>query len=457
MTFPIPAYVRSNRERFLAELKTFLRIPSVSTLPEHKPDIQRAAEFVAAEFRRLGMTHAEIIPTEGHPLVYAEWLKATGKPTLLCYGHYDVQPAEPLELWKSPPFEPDVRNGSIYARGASDDKGQFYTHLKAAEGFLKETGKLPLNLKFLIEGEEEVGGKSIEAYVPAHCDKLRADAVLVSDTEMFAPGLPTLDVGLRGLVYTEVHVRGAGHDLHSGLYGGAAPNPLQALAEIITACKDRNGKILIPGFYKRVKKPTRAELAAWKRLPFKEKDWQKKDLGAPALVGEKGYSVLERLWARPTFEVHGIAGGFTGAGAKTVIPAEATAKISVRLVPEQKPKEITRLFTRHVTNVAPKGVEVEVRVLTEAPAVVISTDNPYIRAAVDVLEDIFGKRAVFVRSGGSVPVVTLFAESLKAPVVMMGWGLPDDNLHAPNEKFNLENFYRGIECTMRFFERVAAL
>lgn len=457
MSFSIADYVRSNRERFLEELKTFLRIPSVSTLPEHRPDIQRAAEFVAEEFRRIGMTRAEIIPTEGHPLVYAEWLGATGKPTVLCYGHYDVQPAEPLEEWKSPPFEPDVRDANIYARGASDDKGQFYTHVKAAEGFLKETGKLPVNLKFLIEGEEEVGGEGIETYMPAHRDKLRADVVLVSDTEMFAPELPTLDVGLRGLVYTEVHVRGAGHDLHSGLYGGAAPNPFQALAEIITACKARNGKILIPGFYTRVKKPTKAELAAWKRLPFKEKVWQKKDLEAPALVGEKGYSVLERLWARPTFEVHGIAGGFTGVGAKTVIPAEATAKISMRLVPEQKPKEISKLFTRHLMKVAPKGVKVEVRVLTEAPAVVIPTDSPYIQAAVDVLEDIFGKRAVFVRSGGSVPVVTLFAEALKAPVVMMGWGLPDDNLHAPNEKLNLENFYKGIECTMRFFERVAAL
>jgi len=455
VTFAIADYVRSNRERFLEELKTFLRIPSVSTLPEHKPDIQRAAEFVAAELRRIGMTHVEITPTNGHPLVYAEWLGAPGKPTVLCYGHYDVQPAEPLEAWQSPPFEPDVRNGNIYARGASDDKGQFYTHVKAAEGFLKETGKLPVNLKFLIEGEEEVGGQGIEAYVPAHREKLRAEVVLVSDTEMFAPGLPTLDVGLRGLVYTEVHVRGAARDLHSGLYGGAAPNPLQALAEIITACKNPNGKILIPTFYRRVKKPTKAELAAWKRLPFKEKEWQKKDLKAAALVGEKGYSVLERLWARPTFEVHGIAGGFTGTGAKTVIPAEATAKISMRLVPEQKPKEIIRLFTRHLKKVAPKGVQVEVRVLTEAPAVVISTNNPYIQAAVDVLEEVFGKRAVFVRSGGSVPVVTLFAETLKAPVVMMGWGLPDDNLHAPNEKLNLENFYKGIECTMRFFARVA--
>jgi len=455
VTFAIADYVRSNRERFLEELKTFLRIPSVSTLPEHKPDIQRAAEFVAAELRRIGMTHVEITPTDGHPLVYAEWLGAPGKPTVLCYGHYDVQPAEPLEAWQSPPFEPDVRNGNIYARGASDDKGQFYTHVKAAEGFLKETGKLPVNLKFLIEGEEEVGGQGIEAYVPAHREKLRAEVVLVSDTEMFAPGLPTLDVGLRGLVYTEVHVRGAARDLHSGLYGGAAPNPLQALAEIITACKNPNGKILIPSFYRRVKKPTKAELAAWKRLPFKEKEWQKKDLKAAALVGEKGYSVLERLWARPTFEVHGIAGGFTGTGAKTVIPAEATAKISMRLVPEQKPKGISKLFAQHVRKVAPKGVQVEVRVLTEAPAVVISTNNPYIQAAVDVLEEVFGKRAVFVRSGGSVPVVTLFAETLKAPVVMMGWGLPDDNLHAPNEKLNLENFYKGIECTMRFFARVA--
>jgi len=452
----IQQYVSSNQERFLGELKDFLRIPSVSTLPEHRPDIERAAQFVADEFRRIGMTQVEIIPTAGHPLVYAEWLGAPGKPTVLCYGHYDVQPAEPLDLWKSPPFEPDIREGNIYARGAADDKGQFFAHLKAAEGFLKQTGRLPINLKFLIEGEEEVGGKSIEKYVPAHREKLRADAVLVSDTEMFAPGLPSLDVGLRGLVYLEVHARAASHDLHSGLYGGAAPNPLIALAEIITACKNREGKILIPGFYRRVKQPSKAELAAWKRLPFNEKKWQREGVGAPALTGEKGYSVLERIWARPTFEVHGIVGGFVGAGGKTVIPAEATAKVSMRLVPDQKPDEILKLFKAHLKKVTPKGVEVSVQVLSEAPAVVVPTDNPYIEAAVETLAEVFGKRAVFVRSGGSIPVVTLFAEQLKTPVVMMGWGLPDDNLHAPNEKLNLGNFYKGIECTMRFFERVAA-
>lgn len=457
MGLAIQDYVRSHQDRFLGELKTFLRIPSVSTLPQHKPDVERAAQFVADEFRRIGMTHVEIIPTEGHPLAYAEWLGAPGKPTLLCYGHYDVQPPDPLDLWKTPPFEPDVRQGNIYARGAADDKGQFFTHLKAAEGFLKQTGKLPINLKFLIEGEEEVGGKSIEAYVPAHRDTLRAHAVLVSDTEMFAPGLPTLDVGLRGLVYTEVHVRAASHDLHSGLYGGAAPNPHIALAEIIMACKDRSGRILIPGFYRRVQRPSRAELRAWQRLPFNEKKWLKENIGAPALVGETGYSVLERIWARPTFEVHGIVGGFTGAGAKTVIPAEATAKISMRLVPEQKPEEIIRLFERHLRRIKPRGVEVSVWVLSQAPAVVVPTGSPYIQAAVETLEEVFGKKAVFVRSGGSIPVVTLFAEALKTPVVMMGWGLPDDNLHAPNEKLNLDNFYKGIECTMRFFERVAAL
>lgn len=457
MGLAIQDYVRSQQNRFLEELKAFLRIPSVSTLPEHKADIERAAQFVADEFRRIGMSRAAVIPTGGHPLVYAEWLGAPGKPTVLCYGHYDVQPAEPLDLWKSPPFEPTVREGNIYARGAADDKGQFFAHLKAVEGYLKQSGKLPINVKFLIEGEEEVGGESIEDYVPAHRDKLRADAVLVSDTEMFAPGLPSLDVGLRGLVYTEVRVRGASHDLHSGLYGGAAPNPLIALAEIIMACKDNKGTILIPGFYRRVKKPSRAELAAWKRLPFNEKKWQREAVGAPALVGEKGYPVLERIWARPTFEVHGIAGGFTAAGAKTVIPAEATAKISMRLVPDQKPQEIIRLFEKHLKKIKPKGVEVSVRVLSQAPAVVVPTDNPYIQAAVETLEQVFGKRAVFVRSGGSIPVVTLFAETLKTPVVMMGWGLPDDNLHAPNEKLNLGNFYKGVECTMRFFERVAAL
>ncbi len=316
-------YYQANRDRFLEGLTSLLKIPSISTLPEHKADVRRAAEFVADELRQMGMRGVEIIEGRGNqnPLIYGEWLEAPGKPALLIYGHYDVQPPDPLEEWKSPPFEPTVRNGDIFARGSSDDKGQTYLLLKAVEGFLKSEGKLPINVKFLIEGEEEVGGEHIEEYVEKHPDRLRADAALICDTEMFAPELPTITTGLRGLVYTELEARGASHDLHSGMYGGAAPNPFQALAEIITGLKGPDGKIRIPGFYRRVRKPSRKELEAWKRLPFKEKEFLKKEVGSTALVGEKGIPVLERLWARPTLEVHGIRGGFTGEGAKTVIRA----------------------------------------------------------------------------------------------------------------------------------------
>ena len=387
-----------------------------------------------------------------NPLVYAEWLEAPGKPTLLLYGHYDVQPPDPLEEWVSPPFEPTIRNENIYARGAVDDKGQTYLLLKAVEGFLRTEGKLPINVKFLIEGEEEVGGEHIEEYVEKHPERLKADAALVCDTEMFAPELPTLTTGLRGLVYTEVEARGAAHDLHSGMYGGAAPNPFQALAEIVTGLKGPGGKIRIPGFYRRVKKPSRKELDAWKRLPFKEKEFLKKEVGSTALVGEKGIPVLERLWARPTLEVHGIRGGFTGEGAKTVIPAVATAKVSMRLVPDMDPREVIRQFTSYVKNLTPNGIRTTVRLLSSAPASVVSTESPYIAAAAEAMEQVFKKKTVYMRSGGSIPIVGLFSKHLGIPSVMMGFGLPDDNLHAPNEKFHLPNFYRGIEAVGRYFE-----
>jgi len=447
-------YYQSNQNRFLEGLTSLLRIPSISTLPEHKPDIKRAAEFIAGELRDMGMRNVEIIEgTENqNPLIYAEWLEAAGKPTLLIYGHYDVQPPDPLDEWISPPFEPAVRNENIYARGAVDDKGQTYLLMKALEGFLKTEGKLPINVKVLIEGEEEMGGEHIEAYVPQHTDKLKADGALICDTEMFAPELPTITTGLRGLVYTEVEARGASHDLHSGMYGGAAPNPFQALAEIITGLKGANGKIRIPGFYKRVTKPSKKELDAWKRLPFKEKKFLKDEMGATALVGEKGPSVLERLWARPTLEVHGIRGGFTGEGAKTVIPAVGTAKISMRLVPEMDPKEVIRQFSNYVKKLTPKGIQTKVRVISSAPASVVSTENKFIEAGAKAMEEVFKKKTVYMRSGGSIPIAGLFGIHLKAAVVMMGFGLPDDNLHAPNEKFHLPNFYRGIQAVGRYLE-----
>jgi acetylornithine deacetylase/succinyl-diaminopimelate desuccinylase-like protein len=447
-------YYHENRERFLQGLMNLVRIPSISALSEHKPDIRRAVEFLANELREMGMKNVEIIEGKENqnPLLYAEWLEAPGRPTLLLYGHYDVQPPDPLEEWVSPPFEPAIRNDNLYARGAVDDKGQTYLLLKAVEGFLKTEGKLPINIKFLLEGEEEVGGEHIEEYVPAHPERLKADVALICDTEMFAPELPTITTGLRGLVYTELEARGAAHDLHSGSYGGVAPNPFQALAEMVNNLKGPDGKVRIPGFYKRVKKPSAKELAAWARLPFKEKDFLRKEIGASALTGEKGYSVLERVWARPTLEVHGFRGGFTGEGAKTVIPAYGVAKISMRLVPDMDPKEVIRQYTTYVKKITPKGIKTSVRVISSAPASVVSTESCWIAAAAQAMEQVFKNKTVYIRSGGSIPIVGLFQKNLKVPSVMMGFGLPDDNLHAPNEKFYLPNFYRGIDAVGRYLE-----
>jgi len=454
MSTAVHEYYQANREKHLNGLLELLKIPSISTLPEHKADIRRAAEFLAHDLTQMGMHNAEVIEgKEGqHPLVYAEWLEAPGKPTLLIYGHYDVQPADPLEEWISPPFEPTIRDGNIYARGAVDDKGQAYLLCKAVEGYFRTDGKLPINIKFLFEGEEEVGGEHIDEYVAANPERLKADAALVCDTEMFAPELPTITTGLRGLVYTELEARAAGHDLHSGMYGGAAPNPMQALAEMINKLKAPNGKIQIPDFYKKVKKPTKAELASWKKLPFNEKKFMKNEVGATALVGEKGFSVLERLWARPTLEVHGFRGGFTGEGAKTVIPAVSTAKISMRLVPDMNPEKIYKKYSAYVKKITPKGITTTVRLLSSAPASVVSTDSRWIAAGAEAMEQIFKKKTVYVRSGGSIPIVGTFQRCLGIPSVMMGFGLPDDNLHAPNEKFHIPNFYRGIEAVGKYLE-----
>jgi acetylornithine deacetylase/succinyl-diaminopimelate desuccinylase-like protein len=457
MASPAVSFAKENQQRFLGELKDLLRIPSVSTAPEHKDDVRRAAEFVASDLRKMGMENVEIIQTKGHPLIYADWLHAEGKPTVLCYAHYDVQPAEPLNEWISPPFEPTERNDNIYARGAVDDKGQLWMELKAVEALMKgHGGKLPINVKFIIEGEEEVGGESIAAYVRKEKAKLKADFALVCDTELFAPNLPTLCVGLRGLVYTEIEAKGAMTDLHSGMYGGAAPNPFFALIEIISKLKDSKGKILIPGFYSKVKAPTKAELAAWKKLPFKEEHYRKTEVGSKVLTGEPGYSVLYRTWARPTLEVHGMPGGFVAAGAKTVIPARASAKVSMRLVPNQDPDDILKRYLAFIKKHTPKGIELNVKVYSKGPACVVSTDNRYIKAATEAMHDVFKKRTVFIRSGGSIPIVTDFQDVMKLPSVMMGFGLPDDNLHAPNEKFHIPNFYRGIESIIRFFEKLGA-
>jgi acetylornithine deacetylase/succinyl-diaminopimelate desuccinylase-like protein len=450
-------YYEQRRGEFLEGLKTFLRIPSVSTLPEHQSDIRRAAEFVAKELRGAGLDNVELIEGEGHPLVYGEWLGAPGKATLLFYGHYDVQPPDPLEEWKSPPFEPTLRGEDLFARGASDDKGQTYILIKAVEGFLKTAGRLPVNIKFLIEGEEEVGGEHIESFVSRQPPRLIADAAVICDTEMFAPGLPTLCVGLRGIVYLELEVQGADHDLHSGVYGGAAPNPILAIAEILCALKDPDGHILIPGFYAHVQPPSAKEREAWARLPFQEEEYRRSEVGASELVGEPEVPLFERLWARPTLEVHGIRGGFTGDGAKTVIPARAVAKISMRLVADQQPEDALQQFTRAVEKACPRGVTARVRSIHGAPPSLVNPDNPFIRAAARALSEVFGKETVYIRSGGSIPIVGLFDQHLGIPSVLMGFGLPDDNLHAPNEKFHLPNFYLGIEAVARYLEILGAM
>lgn len=441
----------------LEGLKTFLRIPSISTLSEHKPDIRRAAEFVRDELRAAGLTGAALIEGEGNPLVFAEWLDAPGKPTLLLYGHYDVQPPDPLEEWISPPFDPAVRGDDIFARGASDDKGQTYILIKAVEGLLRATGRLPVNVKFLIEGEEETGGEHIARYVAAHPDRLKAGAAVICDTEMFAPELPTLCVGLRGIVYGELVVEGAGQDLHSGVYGGAAPNPLQAIAEILCALKDRDGHIRIPGFHDRVVPPSPAERDAWARLPFDEDDYRSREVGARELTGEPEIPLLERLWARPTLEVHGVRGGFVGEGAKTVIPARAVAKISTRLVADQRTEEAERQLKDAVRAVCPRGVSAEFRTIHSAGPSLVNPDNPFIRAAAQAMTQVFGKETVYIRSGGSIPIVGLFDQHLRIPSVMMGFGLPDDRIHSPNEKLHLPNFFRGIQAVSRYLEQVGGL
>jgi len=447
------AFVETNRDRLLAELTEFLRIPSVSTLPEHAPDIRRAAEFVASKMRAAGLEHVEVIQTAGHPLVYGDWLHAPGKPTVLCYGHYDVQPPDPLDEWISPPFEPTLRDGNIYARGSADDKGQMYMHIKAVEALFAVNGKLPINVKFLIEGEEEVSGAAIAKYVAENPAKLKSDVALVSDTELYAEGIPTLCVGLRGLVYTEIEARGPARDLHSGMYGGAAPNAIFGLVELLGKLKDANGHIKIPGIYDDVEPPSPAEKHSWSILPFDEKQFLKDEVGSTQLTGEPGFTVFDRIWARPTLEVHGIAGGFTGAGAKTVIPAKATAKVSIRLVPKQNPEKVIAAYKKFVAESTPAGIQTEVRILAYGPAIVVNPDHPAIAIAAKAFSDLLGRETVFIRSGGSIPIVGDFKTHLGIPTILMGFGLPDDGLHSPNEKYKLANYYQGIMTIAHFFEQ----
>lgn len=447
------AYWTAGKDRFLAELISFLKIPSISALPAHRADVRAAADWVTAKLTSIGMENVKVIEGQGQeqPLVYADWLHAPGKPTILLYTHFDVQPVDPVNLWHSPPFEPTVRDGKLWARGAADDKGQGYILLAMLEGYFKTAGKLPVNVKILFEGEEESGGEHIERYVHEHKQALAADSVLVLDCGMFEAGLPTISTGLRGLVCAEVTCRGASRDLHSGEFGGAAPNAVQALAEIIAALKTPKGRIRIPGIYKQVSRPDKLELESWARLPFDEHQYCKEHVGAPGLIGDNRYSVLHRLWALPTLEVNGITGGFSGDGFKTVIPAFASAKISMRLVPDMDPNHAAKLFADYVAKVTPAHVSTEVKILSASPAMRVETDNPFIKAAAQAYQLTFGKLPAYVREGGSIPVAGTFKHVLGAPVLLTGFTLPDCNMHAPNENLDLDNFHAGIQAMGRYF------
>lgn len=446
-------FIETNKDRYLKELFEFLRIPSISTKKEHAPDVQRCAQWVADHMRRVGMQNAQIFPTAGHPIVYSEWAGAPGQPTILFYGHYDVQPVDPVNLWTSPPFEPTIRGENLYARGSADDKGQVFVHLKGVEAYMQNQGSLPCNLKMLIEGEEEVGSANLESFVKDHRDLLKADLVLISDSSMFAKGVPSICYGLRGLAYMEVEVIGPNRDLHSGSFGGSVHNPVQALAEMIASLHDRNGRVKIPGFYKDVQALTKEERGAYRKLPWNDKKYGR-DLGVKGLYGEKGFTTLERLWARPTLECNGIWGGFTGEGAKTVLPAKAYAKISMRLVPDQDPGKIARLFEKHVKKIVANTVRVNVKALHGGKPAITPIDSPGVRAAVAALEKAFGKKPLYQREGGSIPIVVQFKEILGIDTVLLGFGLPDENAHAPDEHINLDNFFGGIRASVHFFQEL---
>ena len=447
-------FINVNRDRYLDELKALLAIPSISALPEHAADVKRCAEWCADEMRRIGLHSVRLIDTPGNPVVYGDWLGAAGAPTILFYGHYDVQPVDPIDLWESPPFDATIRDGEIYARGSADDKGQFFMHFKAVEAYMKQTGRLPVNIKFILEGEEEVGSAHLDDFVRAHRGELGADVVVISDSPMFARGVPSMCYGLRGLVYFQIDLRGSSTDLHSGSFGGAVANPAMVLSQMLAQMKDRGGRIKIPGFYDDVVPLQDEERKAWASLPFNERKY-KKDFGIPKVFGESGYTTLERTWARPTFEINGLLSGFTGEGAKTVLPAVAMAKVSMRLVPNQDPDKIAKLFEEYVHEVAPKTVEVKVTRMHGGKPWMASYDNPFIQAAGRAIEKGFGQKPVFTREGGSIPVVSTFQEELGLPSVLFGVGLPDENAHAPNEKLDVGNFHNGIIASAMLYDELS--
>jgi acetylornithine deacetylase/succinyl-diaminopimelate desuccinylase-like protein len=453
----VEAFFDATRDERLESYKELLRIPSISTLPEHRPDIERAARWIADEATRIGMEHAELLPTDGHPLVYADWLHAEGAPTILVYCHYDVQPVDPIELWETAPFEPFVRDGRMVGRGAADDKGQLHMHLKAAEALLATRGRLPINLKFLFEGEEEHSSVGLEAWLAANRERIAADAIVISDTGFFEGNVPALTTSLRGMMYAQIDVSGPPIDLHSGGFGGAVQNPANALARIITELKAADGNVLVPGFYDAVVKPTPQERFEISCLPFDEADFRRQT-GVPTLVaGEPGFTLLECMGIRPTLDVNGIWGGFTGEGSKTIIPAHAHAKVSCRLVPDQDGERIFEQFRDYVLQVAPRGVTVEVRNLGTAKALRLDPELPVSRAAGKALAATFGKAPVFIRSGGSIPVAAMFAEILELPLTMLGFTNPDDNAHAPNETMVLLNYETGLRTITRLWDDLGSM
>jgi acetylornithine deacetylase/succinyl-diaminopimelate desuccinylase-like protein len=449
------AYFQTHRNRHLQELTTFLTFPSISALSAHAQDLRNCAAWLKDECLRIGLTRAEVMETGGHPLVYAERIEDPSLPTALIYGHYDVQPVDPLNLWESPPFEPVIKEGKIWARGASDDKGQVFMHLKAIEALLQLEGKLPVNLKLLIEGEEESGSENLERFVAAHTDLLQADIVVISDTALYAPGVPSLTYALRGLAAMEIRLSGAKGDLHSGVYGGAAPNAAQALARLLATLHTPEGGVAVKGFYDGVRPLSPEERENFASLRFDEAELQR-ELKVGALPGEPGYSALERMWARPTLEINGIWGGFQGEGTKTVIPCEAGAKITCRLVPDQDPNQVLDAIEAHLQAHLPPGTQLQVTRQGGTPASITPIDHPAIRAAMAALSEGYGTEAKFIRSGGSIPIVGLFQRTMGLSSVLMGFGLETEQFHAPNEHFHLENFDKGLRVLYSYWHKLAA-
>ncbi|WP_201450745.1 dipeptidase [Paenibacillus sp. An7] len=447
------AYFEDNREQHLNELQEWLSIPSISALSEHKGDVHKAAEWLAAKLTEAGLEHVEIHETKGHPLITADYLHAEGKPTVLVYGHYDVQPVDPLHLWETPPFEPSIRDGKLYARGATDDKGQLFLHVKAVEAILKQEKELPVNIKFCIEGEEEVSSPNLPLFLEENKEKLAADVVLVSDTSLLAPGKPAISTGLRGLCSLELSLNTANTDLHSGSYGGGVPNALHAMVELLSTLHDKQGRVSVEGFYNGVQELSPEMREEFAKQQFDEEKL-KQDLGLDALYGEEGYSFVERIGARPTLELNGVYGGFQGEGTKTVIPKEAHAKITCRLVADQDPQACLDAIEAHLNAHTPVGAKLTISPKEKAYAFNIDPSHPMLQKAADAYETVYGTRALFTKDGGSIPIVEKLSSTLNAPTVMMGFGLPDENLHAPNEHFNLENFDKGLLTIVEYLKRV---